>query len=108
MREYLTAAALAAAALATVSAGCGGGDAVVTEEPSIPENPSVWNMIAVTGSVVNLRSGPGTEYAVVGQVTRDDTLQVTGGLEDWYRVYVPDVSMFAWIYGPLTTGTELP
>ncbi|MFO8183898.1 MAG: SH3 domain-containing protein, partial [Candidatus Aegiribacteria sp.] len=84
------------------------GDTVVTEEPPIPEHASVWNTVTVTGSVVNLRSGPGTIYEVVGQVSRDDTLQVTGGLEDWYRVYIPEISMFAWIYGPLTTGTELP
>lgn len=106
MRRYFIAAALAAAALALVPAGCG--DSVVTEEPSMPEHASVWNTVTVTGSVVNLRSGPGTVYSVVGQVARDDTLQVTGGLEDWYRVYIPEMSMFAWIYGPLTTGTELP
>lgn len=108
MRRYLVPAALAAIVLVPVPAGCGGGDAVVTEETALPEHTSVWNTVAVTGSVVNLRSGPGTAYAVVGQATRDDTLQVTGGLEDWYRVYIPEISMFAWIYGPLTTGTELP
>lgn len=106
MRRCIIPAALAAAALALVPAGCG--DTVVTGDPPIQEHTSVWNTVTVTGSVVNLRSGPGTVYAVVGQVTRDDTLQVTGGLEDWYRVYIPEMSMFAWIYGPLTTGTELP
>lgn len=72
------------------------------------ETPSVWQMITVSGSTVNLRAGPGTQYAVLGQVLIGDTLQVTGGIEDWYRVYIPTMSLFAWIYGPLTSGAELP
>lgn len=67
-----------------------------------------WQMLVVSGSVVNLRAGPGTEYAVLGQVESGDTLQITGGLDDWFRVYVSHLSLFAWIYGPLTSGAELP
>ncbi len=71
---------------------------------SIPE----WQQLIVSGSIVNLRAGPGTEYAALGQVESGDTLQITGGLDDWFRVYVPSLSLFAWIYGPLTSGAELP
>ncbi|MCD4846613.1 MAG: SH3 domain-containing protein [Candidatus Aegiribacteria sp.] len=71
---------------------------------SIPE----WQQLIVSGSIVNLRAGPGTEYATLGQVESGDTLQITGGLDDWFRVYVPNLSLFAWIYGPLTFGAELP
>jgi len=67
-----------------------------------------WNTVTVTATTVNLRSGPGTEYSILGQVSAGDSLQVTGGLEDWYRIYIPHMSLFAWIYGPLTSGTELP
>lgn len=67
-----------------------------------------WQKLIVSGSVVNLRAGPGTEYAILGQVESGDTLQITGGLGDWYRVYIPHLSLFAWIYGPLTSGAELP
>jgi len=81
---------------------------VIPEEENGNGTHDVWNLIIVTGSVVNLRSGPGTIYAVLGQVHQGDSLQVTGGLEDWYRVYIPRISLFAWIYGPLTSGTELP
>ncbi|MBN2608725.1 MAG: SH3 domain-containing protein [Candidatus Fermentibacteraceae bacterium] len=89
--------------------GCGSGGAVSTpsDSPST-ECHSAWNTVEVTGSAVNLRAGPGTEYAVLARVGRGDTLQVTGGTSDWYRVYVPDMSLFAWIYSRLTTGTELP
>lgn len=82
---------------------------VVQSGPSgttVSNNP--WETIAVTGYRVNLRSGPGTQYSVEGQVFRGDSLQVTGGLDEWYRVYVPHLSLFAWIYGPLTTGADLP
>ncbi len=81
---------------------------VVSEEENGIEPHAVWNLIIVTGRVVNLRSGPGTVYAILGQVHEGDSLQVTGGLDDWYRIYVPSMSLFAWIYGPLTSGTELP
>jgi uncharacterized protein YgiM (DUF1202 family) len=62
----------------------------------------------VTGSSVNLRQGPGTVYAVVGRVHRGDTLVVVGEAVDWYRVYLPGLSLFAWISAGLTTGAELP
>ncbi len=47
-------------------------DFVATEED---EGPGV--KITVTGSDVNLRRGPGTAYAVVGQADKGDTLEIT-------------------------------
>ncbi|MCD4701425.1 MAG: SH3 domain-containing protein [Candidatus Aegiribacteria sp.] len=87
---------------------CTDNQTVIPEEENGSETHSVWNLIVVTGRVVNLRSGPGTQYGILGQVHEGDSLQVTGGLDDWYRIYVPRRSLFAWIYGPLTSGTELP
>lgn len=87
---------------------CGDSGTVLPEEESGIGSHPVWNLITVTGRNVNLRSGPGTEYGIVGQVQEGDSLQVTGGLDDWYRIYIPSKSLFAWIYGPLTSGTELP
>ncbi|MCL6634886.1 MAG: N-acetylmuramoyl-L-alanine amidase [Peptococcaceae bacterium] len=40
----------------------------------------------VTGSVVNVRSGPGTSNTVVGQVSQGDSLPVLEQSGDWYRV----------------------
>ncbi len=79
-----------------------------TETASPPGSSNPWQIIVVTGYRVNLRSGPGTQYTVEGQVFHGDSLQVTGGLGEWYRVYGPALSLFAWICGPLTTGAELP
>ena len=98
------------ALIAAVSTGCGNENTVlpIEDTDASADDTGLWNIITVTGSVVNLRGGPGTEFAVLGQVARGDSLQVTGGLEDWYRVYVPHLSLFGWIYGPLTSGIELP
>jgi len=92
-----------------IPAGCGSGAAVDTGVPT-PEAQvqTPWETVTVTGGVVNLRAGPGTEYEILGRAVTGDSLRVTGGLEDWYRVYIPERSLFAWIYAPLTTGTELP
>jgi len=91
-------------------AGCGN---TVVEETTPPaaggfsgSNP--FQTVIVTGSVVNLRQGPGTQYSVVGSACSGDTLLVTGEAPDWYRIYVPEKSLFAWIYSPLTSGTEMP
>lgn len=62
----------------------------------------------VTGERVNLRQGPGTCYGIVGSVHRGDTLMVLGEAEDWYRVYIPEQSLFAWVFAGLTTGADLP
>lgn len=40
----------------------------------------------VTGNAVNLRSGPGTDYAVVGSRDKGASLSVTGVSGSWYKV----------------------
>jgi len=85
-----------------------GTDGSIPERFTPPVSQTPWSVVVVTGSVVNLRAGPGTQYERVGSVHVGDTLQVTGGVDDWYRVYYPAGSQFAWIYGNLTSGTELP
>ena len=88
--------------------GCGsfttGEDSNVTF--SLPPNP--YQTVTVTGSTVNLRQGPGTLYTVVGSAHAGDTLMVTGEAPDWYRVYFPEKSLFAWIYAGLTSGAAMP
>jgi uncharacterized protein YraI len=87
---------------------CGDGTVTGGSSGQTVEDNSPWSVVVVTGSVVNLRAGPGTGYQVLGSAGRGDTLRVTGGTDDWYRVYIPERSMFAWIYADLTSGAELP
>ncbi len=67
-------------------------------EPSLPA-------VTVTGSVVNLRQGPGTDHATAGQVRAGDQVRVTGRNADgsWLQVADPRTAEGRlWIYGPLT------
>ncbi len=70
-------------------------------QPATPEPVTV----TVTGSVVNLRRGPGTDYPTHGQVREGDQLHVTGRntAGDWLQVMHPVATgEQVWIYGPLT------
>ena len=40
----------------------------------------------VTGAVINIRSGPGTDYTVIGQVTAGQTYSVSGETNGWYKI----------------------
>ncbi len=42
----------------------------------------------VNAKTINLRSGPGTDYEVLGEYARYDTLNVTGKTGEWYRVKI--------------------
>ncbi|MCP4646526.1 MAG: SH3 domain-containing protein [bacterium] len=94
--------------LIIVLSGCG--STVVRNEalPGAPPPSNPFETVVVTGRVVNLRQGPGTQYAVVGSASNGDSLMVTGEAPEWYRVYVPEKSLFAWIYSGLTSGADLP
>ena len=91
--------------------GCGNtvsveNNAVDTQPPGQLNNP--FQTVLVTGRTVNLRQGPGTQYAIVGSVHSGDSLMVMGEAPDWYRIYLPDKSLFAWIYAGLTSGAAMP
>ena len=78
-----------------------------TPEPAAPEPPapSDATSVTVTGSAVNLRTGPGTDHPTDGQVRAGDQLSVTGRNADstWLQVMHPVATgELVWIYGPLT------
>ncbi|MGM0628335.1 MAG: SH3 domain-containing protein [Candidatus Fermentibacterota bacterium] len=106
----MAAATIALALMA--AAGCSTGSTVQQEtqpdSTATRETDSPWERVVVSGSVVNLRAGPGTGYAVLGQVGRGDTLDVMGVSRDWLKVYHARQSLFAWIYEPLTESLGLP
>lgn len=57
------------------------------------------NLWYVTGSRVNLRAGPGTGNAVVGQVALGDATEVLDDRDGWYQVRTSDGGVSGWIYG---------
>lgn len=43
-------------------------------------------IVVVQGDVVNLRSGPGTNYQITSKVTRGTRLELLGKSGDWYKI----------------------
>ena len=74
-----------------------------TREPQTETSDRVT--ATVTGAVVNLRRGPGTEHGINGQVRAGDALQATGrnAAGDWLLIVHPAATgEQVWIYAPLT------
>mgnify|MGYP001813433437 CR=1 FL=1 len=76
---------------------------VVTTSASEPEM-AYWY---VTGSRVNLRGGPGTSNAVVGQVTFGAEAEVLTDKDGWFQIRLADGSASGWIFGKFL-GEKLP
>lgn len=55
--------------------------------------------VSITGLLVNVRSGPGTEYKIIGVVTKGTTLQYLNSKSEngWYKVKYNDKE--AWVSG---------
>ncbi|OPX84329.1 MAG: N-acetylmuramoyl-L-alanine amidase AmiC precursor [Pelotomaculum sp. PtaB.Bin104] len=75
--------------------------------PSPGQSQSPRQVAMVTGSVVNIRSGPGTGNAVTGQVTQGDNLTVLGQSDGWYQVGMPGGGT-GWIAGWLVSVQTAP
>ncbi len=64
-----------------------------------------WKAV-VSGSVVNVRSGPGTNNKITGKFNRGTSLQVLEKSGDWYKVQTP--SGAGWMFGSLLKVTGAP
>ncbi|MEM7752870.1 MAG: SH3 domain-containing protein [Pseudomonadota bacterium] len=65
--------------------------------PTIAEpKPELWY---VTGARVNLRGGPGTSNAVIGQVSWGAEAEVLADKDGWYQIRLADGSSAGWIFG---------
>jgi N-acetylmuramoyl-L-alanine amidase len=86
-------------------------------EPPVSSNPPATQpneqVAVVSGSQVNVRSGPGTTSAVVGQVSKGDNLPVLNQSGDWYQIKLPGGNA-GWVAGwlvslrPTTPSTQGP
>ena len=63
---------------------------------AVPDDMVYWY---VTGSRVNLRGGPSTGNAVVGQVTFGAAAEVLTDMDGWYQIRLADGSASGWIFG---------
>lgn len=57
-------------------------------------------IFSVTGSVVNIRSGPGMKNKVLAKVKRSDEVEVLGEIGSWYNVKLSN-GVEGWIYKKL-------
>lgn len=76
--------------------------ATATPEPATAT--PVTNPEVRTDSAMNVRGGPGTNYAVVGALNAGDVARITGknGAGDWWQISFAGGSV-GWVYGPLVT-----
>ena len=83
---------------------------VVVTNPLQPEAGvamGVTGTAAVNGNHVNVRTGPGTNYPVVTQVNRGDTVMLRDQAFGWYNVTLQD-GTDGWIAGWLLNTTVAP
>lgn len=82
---------------------------VVTSPTPAPSrsDPTSGRNAVVTGSTVNVRSGPGTANSVIGQVVQGNSLPVVEQSGDWYRVTLSNGSS-GWVAGWLVSMQTAP
>lgn len=54
------------------------------------------NIGSVTGNPVNLRAGPGEDFAIIGKLPRETLVRLKGKTESWYRIE-PVEGSFGWV-----------
>lgn len=67
--------------------------------PTAGTSMGVSGTATVTGSRVNVRSGPGTNFPVVTQVNKGDTVTLKDQAFGWYKVVLADGATTGWIAG---------
>ncbi len=78
----------------------------VDQAPPTARLTSMTSWVTI-GTPVNVREGPGTNYAVIGTATPGAWYEITGrspGLGDWWQISIGDRT--GWVYGPLVTATN--
>lgn len=74
---------------------------------SAVEQEQVADLRSVRGSRVNMRSGPGTSYGVIGSLVRGDRVEVLrdpGG--GWVKLKVEETGRIGWMSARLLTKVE--
>lgn len=69
--------------------------------PMAPPETSGPMTVRVTAASLNVRSGPGTSYPVVGAVAQGSLLGVDYSEGSWYHITVPG-SISGWVYSGYT------
>jgi hypothetical protein len=65
--------------------------------PVVPANPAAGNKVVVTAPLLNVRSGPGSDFPVIAQVRQGDPLVVYGYAPNWLYVQLPGGGEYGWV-----------
>ncbi len=88
----------------------GAGDIVDDETtvvvPEVPPKPTNQQYIRCTGNNVNIRSGAGKDFTVLGQAEQGTMYAITGKIGNWYQTYYRGKT--AYIYTEYATVFTLP
>lgn len=71
----------------------------VETAPTVAEIERTRELWSVTGTLVNLRSGPSTNDAVIGQVSEGMTAEVISESDGWYQIETIEGATTGWIFG---------
>ena len=77
---------------------------VLEQHPEFVDEPWVGWQGRVSGDAVNVRTGPGTEATVIGQLEKDTAVRVIARSGEWLRIVPPatlEDAESAWIHGGL-------
>jgi hypothetical protein len=76
--------------------------------PTPTPTPTPRPYLTASQSGINLRSGPGTDYKVVGVLPQGETLEIVGRNNEstWWLIATQE-GMFAWVSADLVTSTNL-
>ena len=72
--------------------------AAVEAEPTADDLQAVSDLWSVSGTLVNLRSGPSTQESVVSQVTLGTKALVVNETDGWYEIETADGTTTGWIF----------
>ena len=79
---------------------------VASQPPAEPPTatPAPAPQLTITGPAVNIRSGPGTEYGIVGAASQGESFDLTGKnpAGDWWRVCCVN-GQPGWVFGQLAS-----
>jgi hypothetical protein len=80
-----------------------GEEYVVIERPARPDyRVEVGDEVRIGADFLNLRSGPGQQHRVVGQLYRGDVVEVCAIEGDWYSIVLAN-GVYGWIKGEFAT-----
>lgn len=66
----------------------------------IPEDFKKHNRVKVLETKVNLRQGPGTQFAIAGRIYKHEEVRLFGKKGDWYRIKTVN-GLLGWVHAKL-------